>query len=132
MDLGQSKSIKPLSSSMESQARPIKKNNLRCRRKFLRKRFSISVRSRRLHRTAGIGLLRAAILGANDGILSTSSLSLGAAAACGFVVLCQVYFFSVPLTGVSISSACMWPALRYRGPNHALLMQTAGQGRNNP
>jgi len=24
----------------------------------------------------------------------------------GFVVLCKVYFFSVPLTGVSISLAC--------------------------
>ena len=40
-------------------------------------------RSRRLHRTGGIGLLRAAVLGANDGILSTSSLVLGVAAAHG-------------------------------------------------
>ncbi|MGB9067534.1 MAG: VIT family protein [Candidatus Acidiferrales bacterium] len=33
------------------------------------------------HRTGRIGLLRAAVLGANDGILSTSSLVLGVAAA---------------------------------------------------
>ncbi|MGA3345929.1 MAG: VIT family protein [Terracidiphilus sp.] len=41
------------------------------------------LRSRQLHRTGGIGLLRAAVLGANDGILSTSSLVLGVAAAHG-------------------------------------------------
>jgi VIT1/CCC1 family predicted Fe2+/Mn2+ transporter len=35
------------------------------------------------HRTARIGWLRAAVLGANDGILSTSSLVLGVAAAHG-------------------------------------------------
>src|SRR5271169_7173290 len=34
-----------------------------------------------LHRTGRIGWLRAAVLGANDGILSTSSLVLGVAAA---------------------------------------------------
>src|SRR5579863_5304955 len=33
------------------------------------------------HRTSRIGWLRAAVLGANDGILSTSSLVLGVAAA---------------------------------------------------
>jgi hypothetical protein len=33
------------------------------------------------HRTERIGWLRAAVLGANDGILSTSSLVLGVAAA---------------------------------------------------
>ncbi len=33
------------------------------------------------HRTQRIGWLRAAVLGANDGILSTSSLVLGVAAA---------------------------------------------------
>ena len=33
------------------------------------------------HRIAGIGWLRAAVLGANDGIVSTSSLVLGVAAA---------------------------------------------------
>jgi len=37
----------------------------------------------KLHRTGGIGLLRAAELGANDGILSTSSLLLGVASAHG-------------------------------------------------
>ena len=35
------------------------------------------------HRTGRIGWLRAAVLGANDGILSTSSLVLGVAAAHG-------------------------------------------------
>ena len=39
------------------------------------------VRTKELHRTARIGWLRAAVLGANDGILSTSSLVLGVAAA---------------------------------------------------
>lgn len=39
------------------------------------------VSSRELHRTGRIAWLRAAVLGANDGILSTSSLILGVAAA---------------------------------------------------
>ncbi len=39
------------------------------------------VRNKARHRTARIGWLRAAVLGANDGILSTSSLVLGVAAA---------------------------------------------------
>jgi VIT1/CCC1 family predicted Fe2+/Mn2+ transporter len=39
------------------------------------------LRHREWHRTARIGWLRAAVLGANDGILSTSSLVLGVAAA---------------------------------------------------
>jgi VIT1/CCC1 family predicted Fe2+/Mn2+ transporter len=38
-------------------------------------------RNKELHRTERIGWLRAAVLGANDGILSTSSLVLGVAAA---------------------------------------------------
>ena len=38
-------------------------------------------RNRERHRTGRIGWLRAAVLGANDGILSTSSLVLGVAAA---------------------------------------------------
>jgi vacuolar iron transporter family protein len=38
-------------------------------------------RKKELHRTERIGWLRAAVLGANDGILSTSSLVLGVAAA---------------------------------------------------
>jgi VIT1/CCC1 family predicted Fe2+/Mn2+ transporter len=41
----------------------------------------MSVRNKELHRTGRIGWLRAAVLGANDGILSTSSLLLGVAAA---------------------------------------------------
>src|ERR1700694_1159047 len=39
------------------------------------------VRNNERHRTGRIGWLRAAVLGANDGILSTSSLILGVAAA---------------------------------------------------
>ncbi len=39
------------------------------------------VRSKERHRTGRIGWLRAGVLGANDGILSTSSLVLGVAAA---------------------------------------------------
>ena len=39
------------------------------------------VRHRERHRTASIGWLRAAVLGANDGIVSTASLVLGVAAA---------------------------------------------------
>jgi len=41
------------------------------------------VRHRERHRTGHIGWLRAAVLGANDGILSTASLVLGVAAAHG-------------------------------------------------
>src|SRR5512132_2782576 len=39
------------------------------------------IRHRERHRTERIGWLRAAVLGANDGIVSTSSLVLGVAAA---------------------------------------------------
>jgi vacuolar iron transporter family protein len=41
------------------------------------------VRRKELHRSGNVGWLRAAVLGANDGILSTSSLVLGVAAAHG-------------------------------------------------
>src|ERR1700758_4062759 len=41
------------------------------------------VRHREWHRTEHTGWLRAAVLGANDGILSTASLVLGVAAAQG-------------------------------------------------
>src|SRR5476651_718550 len=41
------------------------------------------VRHREWHRTEHVGWLRAAVLGANDGILSTASLVLGVAAAHG-------------------------------------------------
>jgi len=37
---------------------------------------------------------------------STFLLVIGLAMLCGLVVLCKVYFFSSPLTGVSISLAC--------------------------
>ena len=40
----------------------------------------MSVRRREMHRLQSIGWLRAAVLGANDGIVSTSSLVLGVAA----------------------------------------------------
>jgi VIT1/CCC1 family predicted Fe2+/Mn2+ transporter len=84
MDLGKSKSVTPLGSSMESHGTRINKNAFRRFQKFLvRKRFKMPVRSRRLHRAGGIGLLRAAVLGANDGIVSTSSLLIGVAAAHG-------------------------------------------------
>jgi VIT1/CCC1 family predicted Fe2+/Mn2+ transporter len=84
MDLGKSKSITPLGSSMKSHGRAINKNAFRRFQKFfVRKRFKMPIRSTQHHRTSGIGLLRAAVLGANDGILSTSSLVLGVAAAHG-------------------------------------------------
>src|ERR1700681_411233 len=41
------------------------------------------IRSRQRHFTGQVGWLRAAVLGANDGILSTASLVLGVAAARG-------------------------------------------------
>src|SRR5512142_1900755 len=41
----------------------------------------MSVRHREQHRAERIGWLRAAVLGANDGILSTASLVIGVAAA---------------------------------------------------
>jgi len=40
-----------------------------------------AIRHRELHRTRRIGWLRAAVLGANDGIVSTASLMIGVAAA---------------------------------------------------
>ena len=84
MDLGKSKSDTPLGNSMESHRLRINKNAFRRFQKFLAmKRFKMPVRSRRLHRAGGIGLLRAAVLGANDGIVSTSSLLIGVAAAHG-------------------------------------------------
>ena len=43
----------------------------------------MSARHRERHRTERIGWLRAAVLGANDGIVSTASLVLGVAAADG-------------------------------------------------
>ncbi len=41
----------------------------------------MSVTQRERHRTGRVGWLRAAVLGANDGILSTASLVLGVASA---------------------------------------------------
>ena len=45
------------------------------------RRQRMSARHRERHRTDRIGWLRAAVLGANDGIVSTASLVLGVAAA---------------------------------------------------
>src|SRR5512133_2470898 len=45
------------------------------------KASQMSIANRERHRTGRIGWLRAAVLGANDGIVSTSSLILGVAAA---------------------------------------------------
>src|SRR6202046_1863503 len=43
----------------------------------------MALRQKELHRTGRIGWLRAAVLGANDGIVSTASLVLGVVAAHG-------------------------------------------------
>src|ERR1019366_9394258 len=48
-----------------------------------KERPTMAVRHREGHRTAQSGWLRATVLGANDGILSTASLVLGVAAAHG-------------------------------------------------
>ena len=48
-----------------------------------RRRIGVPARHRERHRTDRIGWLRAAVLGANDGIVSTASLVLGVAAAGG-------------------------------------------------
>jgi VIT1/CCC1 family predicted Fe2+/Mn2+ transporter len=45
--------------------------------------YGMPVSHRERHRTERIGWIRAAVLGANDGILSTASLVLGVAAAHG-------------------------------------------------
>jgi VIT1/CCC1 family predicted Fe2+/Mn2+ transporter len=52
------------------------------------------MRHREFHRTSRIGWLRASVLGANDGILSTASLVIGVAAA-------QVNRYQVLLAGVA-------------------------------
>jgi len=48
-------------------------------------------------------------------------LVIGLAMLGGFAVLCKVYFFSVPLTASAFLWPAISPALRYRGPNNALL-----------
>jgi len=84
MDLVKSKSFKPLSRPVASEVYPVDKNAFRrFQTIFVRKRFKMPGRNTGQHRTGGIGLRRAAVLGANDGILSTSSLVLGVAAAHG-------------------------------------------------
>jgi VIT1/CCC1 family predicted Fe2+/Mn2+ transporter len=49
----------------------------------IKKALGMPVRHKERHRTKRIGWLRAAVLGANDGIVSTASLVLGVAAAHG-------------------------------------------------
>jgi VIT1/CCC1 family predicted Fe2+/Mn2+ transporter len=84
MDLEPNKPHTPPHSFIASKVRPVDKLSFqRFQKLFVRKRFMKPVPGRQLHRTGGIGLLRAAVLGANDGILSTSSLVLGVAAAHG-------------------------------------------------
>ncbi|MGA9127676.1 MAG: VIT family protein [Terracidiphilus sp.] len=84
MDLEHNKPFMPSRSSLASEGHLMAKSAFRRFQKFLvRKQFKMPLRNSQLHRTGGIGLLRASVLGANDGILSTSSLVLGVAAAHG-------------------------------------------------
>ena len=57
------------------------------------------LRHQERHRTERIGWLRAAVLGANDGIVSTASLVVGVAAADG-----------APARSWSRASPAWWPA----------------------
>ena len=60
------------------------------------------------HRTHRVGWLRAAVLGANDGIVSTASLILGVAAAGASAE-------SVLVAGVAGLAQCRWrPASTFR------------------
>jgi len=73
-----------LRNSITSEARPADRNAFRRFQRFIvRKRFKIPAQGKQINRIGAIGLLRAAVLGANDGILSTSSLLIGVAAAHG-------------------------------------------------
>lgn len=84
MDLGPNKSFTPFDRPMKSKERPMNKSTIRHFQRFLvRERFKVPIGKRKLHCTGGIGLLRAAVLGVNDGTLATSSLLLGVAAAHG-------------------------------------------------
>lgn len=68
----------PLDLNRPVQVRRVKLNVKRFRLFFYLERH---MRHAESHRTQHIGLLRAAVLGANDGIVSTASLVLGVAAA---------------------------------------------------
>src|ERR1017187_2757769 len=69
---------------MKSKGRPMDGSAFRHFQRFMvRERFKMPGGNWKLHRTGGVGLLRATVLGANDGILSTSSLLLSVAAAHG-------------------------------------------------
>ena len=84
MDLDPNTSFKPSGSSMKSKRRPVNESAFRhIQRSIAQRRIKMSLGNWKLHRAGGVGLLRAAVLGANDGILSTSSLLLGVAAAHG-------------------------------------------------
>jgi hypothetical protein len=47
-------------------------------------------------------------------------LIVGLAMLCGLVVLCKVYFFSAPLTGISISLVCYVASIALSWANNAL------------
>ena len=49
------------------------------------------MRHREIHAIHGIGWLRAAVLGANDGLISTGSLMVGVAAASADTGTCLLY-----------------------------------------
>jgi len=51
---------------------------------------------------------------------STFLLVVGLAMLSGVVVLCKVYFFSVPSKASVFLWPAIWPALRYREPSNAL------------
>jgi VIT1/CCC1 family predicted Fe2+/Mn2+ transporter len=68
-----------------SQSREVKTDRFHQRKNHLGsgsdcERYIVALKTIERHRTGRIGGLRAAVLGANDGILSTSSLVLGVAA----------------------------------------------------
>jgi hypothetical protein len=63
-----------------------------------------------------LALARAQLLFQSPFLLGVGLAMLGA-----FVVLCKVYFFSAPLTGISISLACYLASLVLSWPNNSLL-----------
>jgi VIT1/CCC1 family predicted Fe2+/Mn2+ transporter len=57
---------------------------------------------RERHRMQRIGWLRAAVLGANDGIVSTASLVLGVAAA-SLILKNRLFFLKTTLKGLNLT-----------------------------
>ena len=86
----------------------------------------MSLRQRERHRTERIGWLRATVLGANDGIVSTASLVLGVAAA-------HATHSNILIAGVAglVAGLCRWlPAntclfTHRRTPNRPILRLSA-------